>query len=53
MNANLVPAAIGLVLFGTYVGFLAVRIAAPPLLAIVAAVAVMCVIDFVLSLREG
>jgi hypothetical protein len=52
MSANIVPAAVGLALFGAYVGFLAIRIAAPPLLVIVGAVVLMCVVDFVLALRE-
>ena len=53
MNRDIVPAAVGLALFAAYVGFLAVRIAAPPLLVIVGAVVAMCVVDFWLSLREG
>lgn len=52
MKPNLVPAIVGLSLFVAYVGFLAVRIAAPPLLVIVGAVVLLCVIDFVLALRE-
>ena len=53
MNANIVPAAIGLALFAAYAGFLAIHIAAPPLLVIVGTVVLMCLVDFVLSLREG
>ena len=52
MNANLVPAAIGFLMFALFVGYLALRIWAPPLTVIVGAVLVMCLYDFVRSLRE-
>jgi hypothetical protein len=52
MKAHIVPAAIGFVLFALFVGYVAVRIAAPPLLAITALVLVMCLVDFVRGLRE-
>ena len=52
MNANLIPAAIGFGLFALFVGYVALRIAAPPLLLIVGSVLVMCLVDFWQSLRS-
>ena len=52
MNANLLPAAIGFALFALFVGYVALRIAAPPLLLIVGAVLVMCLVDFWHTLRN-
>jgi xanthosine utilization system XapX-like protein len=52
MAANLLPAAIGFLLFAVFVGFLAIRIAAPPMLIIVGLVLVLCLYDFVQTLRE-
>lgn len=52
MNANLISAAIGYVLFALFTGFLAIKIGTPPLLAIVALVLVLCLYDFVRSLRQ-
>jgi len=46
MSANIVPAVIGFVLFGAFVGYLAIKIAAPPLMVIVGAVVLMCLFDF-------
>jgi hypothetical protein len=52
MSANLVPAAIGFLLFAVFIGYLAIKIAAPPMLLITGAVLVMCLADFVLTLRQ-
>ena len=52
MTANLLPAAIGFLLFAGFAGFLAIRIAAPPMLIIVGLVLVLCLVDFVQALRE-
>jgi hypothetical protein len=53
MSANLIPAAIGFLLFALFVGYLTIKIWALPLAVIVGAVLVMCLYDFVRSLREG
>jgi xanthosine utilization system XapX-like protein len=52
VTAKLLPAAIGFLLFAMFIGFLAIRIAAPPMLIIVGFVLVLCTIDFVQTLRE-
>jgi hypothetical protein len=52
MTANLLPAAIGFLLFSVFVGFLAIRIAEPPLLIIVGLVLALCLVDFVQTVRE-
>ncbi len=52
MMSNLVPVAVGFVLFALFAGFLAYKIAAPPMVVIIAAVLVMCLIDFCRNLRE-
>ena len=52
MKANLIPAAIGFLLFAAFILYLAIKIAAPPMLVITGAVLVMCLVDFVLTLRE-
>ncbi len=51
MGANLIAACIGYVLFALFVGFLAISVAAPPLMIIIAAVLAMCLYDFVRFLR--
>jgi hypothetical protein len=52
MNANLIPAAIGFLMFVLFVGYLTLKIAALPLMIIVGAVLLMCLYDFIRSLRE-
>jgi hypothetical protein len=52
MSANLIPAAIGFLLFALFVGYLTVKIAALPLTLIVVAVMLMCLYDFVAALRD-
>ena len=52
MSANLIPAAIGYMLFALFVGFLALKIGALPLSIIIGAVLLMCLFDFVRSIRE-
>jgi hypothetical protein len=52
MSVNLVPAVIGYVLFVLFVGFLALKIWALPLSIIIGAVLLMCLYDFVRSIRE-
>jgi hypothetical protein len=52
MSANLIPAAIGFLLFAVFVGYLAIKIAAPPMLVIIGAVLVLCLVDFLRTLRE-
>jgi hypothetical protein len=50
---NILPAAVAMLLFVAFVGYLAVKVAALPLALIVGAVVAMCAIDFALTLREG
>ena len=52
MTASMLPAAIGYLLFALFVGFLAIKIGAAPLTIIIGAVLVMCLYDFVQSIRE-
>ena len=52
MSANLIPAVIGYMLFALFVGFLTLKIGALPLTLIVGAVMLMCLYDFVRSIRE-
>jgi hypothetical protein len=52
MTAHLLPAVIGFVLFAGFVGYLAIKIAAPPLLIIVGVALLACLVDFVQTLRE-
>ena len=52
MSANLIPAVIGYMLFALFVGFLTLKIAALPLTLIIGAVMLMCLYDFVRSIRE-
>jgi hypothetical protein len=53
MNANVVPAAIGYLLFALFVGDLTSKIAALLLTLIVVAVMLMCLYDFVAASRDG
>ena len=53
MSANLIPAAIGFLLFALFVGYLTLKIAALPLTVIVGAVMLMCLYDFVRSIARG
>jgi hypothetical protein len=52
MSANLIPAIVGYLLFALFVGYLALEIGAWPLRAIVALVLLMCLHEFVRSIRE-
>jgi hypothetical protein len=52
MSANLIPAAIGFLMFALFVGYLTLKIAALPLMIIAGAVLLMCLYDFIRSLRE-
>ena len=52
MSVNLIPAAIGYILFALFVGFLALKIWALPLSIIIGAVLLMCLFDFARSIRE-
>ena len=52
MSANLIPAVTGYLLFALFVGYLALEIGAWPLTVIVGAVMLMCLYDFVRSIRE-
>ena len=51
MSANLLPAAIGYVLFALFVGYFTLKIGALPLTIIVGVVLLMCLYDFVQSIR--
>lgn len=53
MSANLIPAAIGFLMFAVFVGFLAIKIAALPMLIIVGLVLALCLFDFVQSVRDS
>jgi hypothetical protein len=53
MIANLLPAAIGFTMFAVFVGYLALKIAALPMLIIVGLVLALCLFDFVQALRDG
>lgn len=48
---NLLPAAIGYVVFAGFAGFIAFDVAEPPLVIIIVAVLAMCLIDFWRDLR--
>ena len=52
MSANLIPAIIGYLLFALFVGFLTLKIWALPLTIIIGAVMLMCLYDFIQSIRE-
>jgi hypothetical protein len=52
MSANLIPAVIGYLLFALFVGYLTVKIGALPLTVIIGTVMLMCLYDFVRSIRE-
>ena len=52
MIRNVVPVSVGFVLFALFAGFLAYKIAAPPLVVIIAVVLIMCLIDFWRDLRQ-
>lgn len=52
MAQNTVLAVFALLLLVAFVGFLAVKIAALPLVLIIGAVVAMCAFDFVLTARE-
>ena len=51
MTADLLPAVIGYGLFALFVGFLAIKIGALPLLLIIGLVLALCLYDFVRELR--
>lgn len=52
MSANLIPAVIGYLLFALFVGYITLKIGALPLTLIVATGMLMCLYDFVRSIRE-
>ncbi len=52
MTANVLPAAICYMVFALFAGFLAIKINALPLTIIISATLLMCLYDFVQSIRE-
>jgi hypothetical protein len=52
VTASVLPAVIGYLIFALFAGFLALKIGAVPLTIIVGAVLLMCLYDFVQSIRD-
>lgn len=53
MRENLFPALVGIIIFAGFVGFLAIRIGELPLTLIIGLVLVLCVVDFVRTVRSS